>query len=49
MTSQEVISELDCLVPGNNQWEIASVGEGIYKVILQTKADIATTTTTTKP
>jgi hypothetical protein len=29
------------LVPGNKQWEIESIAEGIFKVVLTTKADMA--------
>jgi hypothetical protein len=41
MTIQEVLIELECLVPGNKQWEIESVGNNIFKVVLPTKADMA--------
>jgi hypothetical protein len=41
MAMQEVVNEVDCLVPGNKQWEIESIAEGIFKVVLPTKADMA--------
>jgi hypothetical protein len=41
MTTQENIAELDVLVPGNKQWELEAVANGVYKVILPTKSDMA--------
>jgi hypothetical protein len=41
MTTQEILAELDVLVPGNKQWELEVVGNGVYKVILPTKSDMA--------
>jgi hypothetical protein len=34
MTTQEVITELEILVPGNKQWDIEAIGSDIFKVIL---------------
>jgi hypothetical protein len=36
-----ILSELDVLVPGNKNWELEEVGNGVYKVILPTKSDMA--------
>jgi hypothetical protein len=41
MTTQEVITELEILVPGNKQWDIEAMGSGIFKVILPSKSDMA--------
>jgi hypothetical protein len=41
VTIQEMLIELECLVPGNKQWEIESVGNNNFKVVLPTKADMA--------
>jgi hypothetical protein len=40
-TTQEVLNELDSLVPRNKQWDIESMDNGVYKVILPTKVDMA--------
>jgi hypothetical protein len=36
-----VLNELDSLVPRNKQWDIESMDNGVYKVILPTKVDMA--------
>jgi hypothetical protein len=41
LSVQQVVNELDILIPGNKQWEIEPAGEGIFKVILPSKADMA--------
>jgi hypothetical protein len=41
VTIQEVVNELECLISGSNQLEIASVGDGIFRVVLPMKADMA--------
>jgi hypothetical protein len=41
MTIQEVVNELECLISRSNHLEIASVGDGIFKVVLPTNADMA--------
>jgi hypothetical protein len=41
MTIQEVVNKLDCVLPINKKWEIATAGDGIFKVILPTKDDMA--------
>jgi hypothetical protein len=38
---KQVIKELNWLIPGNEQWEIEPAGDGIFKVILPSKADMA--------
>jgi hypothetical protein len=41
MTTQEILAELEVLVPGNKQWDFEEVGNGVYKVMLPTKSDMA--------
>jgi hypothetical protein len=31
MTTQEVITELEILVPGNKQWDIEAMGSAFFK------------------
>jgi hypothetical protein len=41
MTIQEVVTEIESVIPGNNQLEIEAAGEGIFKLVLPSKADMA--------
>jgi hypothetical protein len=41
MTIQEVGTELECVIPGSDQLAIEAAGDGIFRVVLPSKADMA--------
>ncbi|KAK1612226.1 hypothetical protein QYE76_035899 [Lolium multiflorum] len=41
LTPQEVVAELEWIIPGNYQWNLTPIDDGSFKAIFPTKADLA--------
>jgi hypothetical protein len=41
LTPQEVVAELEWIIPGNHQWNLTPMDDGSFKAIFPTKADLA--------
>ncbi|KAM0888797.1 hypothetical protein ACQ4PT_028120 [Festuca glaucescens] len=41
LTSQEIVNELEWIIPGNHQWDLQPTLDGAFKVLFPSKADLA--------